>query len=551
MNSTRTKRPGLSREGFSQLKDFLHTVGLNFAVWDAAAEAIEPFAPTERFCQTVCNAPGGCPNFSRDLARSVVAKGAPARNRTPIGCCVLAVPIRRRRRMLGAATACFPVRQMMDDEHLARLCEWLRLDREVVESIAADAIRCGEEQSEDFLRLLDWVCTREHARCVTASELETLSLNLTNTYEELSLLYRISGSTRVTQEPHEFLQNICNELLEVMNVASAVAFVSAHPPAITEDLVVISGEAVLNEEQVRILTALSIAPKFRTETRPILDNKFHASPECNLAPGLNSLIAVPLVTGGGAMAVLMALNKSDGDFDSIELKLITAVAAQASVFLANNRLYSDLQELLMGVLHALTATIDAKDPYTCGHSQRVALISRRLAQEKGFSSEKVRAIYLAGLLHDIGKIGVPEAILCKEGKLTSAEYEDIKRHPAIGANILGGIRQLDDVIVAILNHHERPDGKGYPHGVKGNELPIEGMILGLADGFDAMTSDRTYRNAMPLDAAVDEIRRNAGAQFDPALVQKLLSIDLQAFMTEIHAPAKGVFPLGVPQELKR
>jgi putative nucleotidyltransferase with HDIG domain len=356
---------------------------------------------------------------------------------------------------------------------------------------------------------------------------------------------------RVTQQPEEFLQNICNELLEVMNIAAAIAYLPADSREIAGDLIIVAGNLELNDEQIEGLVARNIVPKFTPENRAILNNNFQGSPERSLAPEVKNLIAVPLLAGDESTAVLIGLNKSSGDFDSIELKLITAIAAQASVFLSNHRLYSDLEDLLMGVLHALTATIDAKDPYTCGHSQRVALISKKLAEMMGFAARKVQQLYLAGLLHDIGKIGVPEAILCKEGRLTAEEYDVIKRHSALGAKILGGIRQLDDVIAAILNHHERPDAMGYPQNLKGDELPIEGLIVGLADSFDAMTSDRTYRKAMPLKAVVDELHRNSGTQFDPALVEKLLSLDLEAFMSEIHEPINTVFPLGLQEASKQ
>jgi putative nucleotidyltransferase with HDIG domain len=197
-------------------------------------------------------------------------------------------------------------------------------------------------------------------------------------------------------------------------------------------------------------------------------------------------------------------------------------------------LYADLQDLLMGVLHALTATIDAKDPYTCGHSQRVAMLSKLLAQRVGFPPAKVQELYLAGLLHDIGKIGVPEQVLCKEGRLTDEEYGSMKRHPSIGAKILQGIRQLDEVIVGILTHHERPDGKGYPQRLSGAQVPIEGRIVGLADVFDAMTSDRTYRKAMQLNVVLAEIRRCAGTQFDPLLVDLLMTFDFTKLMKDLH-----------------
>jgi putative two-component system response regulator len=152
----------------------------------------------------------------------------------------------------------------------------------------------------------------------------------------------------------------------------------------------------------------------------------------------------------------------------------------------------------------------------------------------GFDREQVENIYLAGLLHDIGKIGVPEAVLCKPGKLSTDEFTTMKRHPVIGANILSNIRQIQSVIPGVLYHHERIDGRGYPEGLAGDDLPLEGRIVGLADSFDAMTSSRTYRQAMPLEYVVAEVMRCSGTQFDPILVDHLLSLDLVAFLAELR-----------------
>jgi len=205
------------------------------------------------------------------------------------------------------------------------------------------------------------------------------------------------------------------------------------------------------------------------------------------------------------------------------------------VFLENHSLYDDLQDLLMGVLHALTASVDTKDPYTCGHSHRVALISRKIAQLAEFDSYRTERIYLAGLLHDIGKIGIPETLLRKTGRLSTEEYKVVQKHPQIGATILKGIRQMSDVIPAILHHHERPDGRGYPSGLRGKQIPTEALIVGLADSFDAMTSSRTYRGTMPLEVVATEIRRYSGTQFDPRLSELLLSLNLEDFLAEIRS----------------
>jgi HD-GYP domain-containing protein (c-di-GMP phosphodiesterase class II) len=293
--------------------------------------------------------------------------------------------------------------------------------------------------------------------------------------------------------------------------------------------------------QIQELMDRYLAPLLSDGGEPVLDNAFPALPGDKVR--VHNLLAVPLTTEDSSVGVLIALNKRSGDFDSVDLKLVKSIGTQTAVFLEYTRLYTDMKELLMGVLHALTASIDAKDPYTCGHSHRVAEISRRLAQAAGLPAEKVQRIYLTGLLHDIGKIGVPESVLRKPGKLTAEEYELVKAHPAIGARILGGIRQFDDVRVGILTHHERLDGLGYPRGLAGDQVPLEGRIICLADSLDAMTSDRTYRPALSPEAAAEEIRRVAGTQVDPALAEMLLNTDLAAVLAhsrghpEVQTPA--------------
>ncbi|RPI59770.1 MAG: HD-GYP domain-containing protein, partial [Planctomycetaceae bacterium] len=376
------------------------------------------------------------------------------------------------------------------------------------------------------------------------NEIATLSSNLATTYEELSLVYRISGAMKVTQSPREFLQNVCNELAEVMNITGAVALAYAHPTSADDDDVVLAGSVDMNAPQVKMLASTQISPRLLAGNRVILDNNFTATARGTVGNGIRNFIAAPLGAEKMPIGMLIGINKRSGDFDSIDMKLITSVANQAAVFLANNRLYADLQDLLMGLLHALTASIDAKDPYTCGHSQRVAIISRRLAEAVGLAPQKVQQIYLMGLLHDVGKIGVPESVLCKAGRLTDEEFEKIKLHPSVGARILGGIRQLDDVIVGIVSHHERLDGRGYPRGLKGSEVPFEGLIIGLADCFDAMTSNRTYRAALPMETVVQEIAKCSGTQFHPDLVKILLAMDLAKFLEELRQPARTVFPAG-------
>jgi putative nucleotidyltransferase with HDIG domain len=183
---------------------------------------------------------------------------------------------------------------------------------------------------------------------------------------------------------------------------------------------------------------------------------------------------------------------------------------------------------MMGLLHSLTSAVDAKDAYTCGHSERVAMLSKLIAQNAGLDEAQVDRIYMAGLLHDVGKIGVAESILQKPGRLTDEEFTQMKRHPEIGAHILADVKQVQDIIPGVMHHHERFDGRGYPARLAGRDIPMMGRIICLADCFDAMTSTRTYRKAMPLEVALADMRRCSGTQFDPALTEAFLQIDMES-----------------------
>jgi len=186
------------------------------------------------------------------------------------------------------------------------------------------------------------------------------------------------------------------------------------------------------------------------------------------------------------------------------------------------RYYDEIQTGYLQTVMSLANAIEASDPYTRGHCQRVMEISCEIAGYMGFSDEEVGNLRYAAILHDIGKIGIPAYILNKDGKLTEEEYEEVKKHPMIACNILNGIGFLKDAMDAILQHHERYDGKGYPYGIAGDKLSKAGQILCIADAFDAMTSDRPYRKGMSMEAAVAEIKRCKGTQFDPEITDLFL-----------------------------
>ena len=528
---------------FARLSKQVSELGLSLSVWSSQCQIIGELTPGSEFCRLIHQAGGPCTEVHRSLAQRVISDGWGGTSACEHGCCLLGVPVYHRRRLIGALVGSFPAGDMLKEQALTDLCEKLDLNSDVLKQHAIESSHSGVE-AQDFLAVLRWLLEANQMVDVADNEIATLTANLARTYEELSLVYRISGSMQVTQQPDTFLENICNELVDVMEVESTAAVIHPHATTMTEDLIVVSGKLDLDPAGIKLLASDYIAPRFQSNPGPILENQFvHVQGHgCN--SNIRNYVAVSLGPDN-PIGLLMAFNKEVGDFDSFDLKLINSIGNQAAVFLANSRLYADLQDLLMGVLHALSATIDAKDPYTSGHSFRVAMISKRLAQECGYRPEKLQRFYVAGLLHDIGKIGVPEATLRKEGKLTDEEYEQIKRHPAIGAAILGGIRQLEDIIIYILTHHERPDGKGYPRALSGDAIPKEGLIVGLADSFDAMTTERVYRKGLTLEEACDELRRYSGKQFDPQLVEKFLALDLQKLLSEIHEPETAALPAGL------
>ncbi len=190
----------------------------------------------------------------------------------------------------------------------------------------------------------------------------------------------------------------------------------------------------------------------------------------------------------------------------------------------NQRLIQALERGYLETIRSLAAAVDAKDPYTRGHSERVAALSVEIGREMGFSGDDLKTLQYGGILHDIGKIGIPDAILLKRGTLTPEEMAHIRDHPAIGADIVGGVAFLKDALPCVLSHHERWDGTGYPHGVAGAEIPLFARIVNIADTWDACTSHRPYQEPIPTDVVVAILEGLRGAQTDPAVHDALLGV---------------------------
>lgn len=253
---------------------------------------------------------------------------------------------------------------------------------------------------------------------------------------------------------------------------------------------------------------------------------------------LNIVACVPAFYQGELLAVLLLGAKNDeSKFIKEELDFFTALASDVAMAIRNAQLFADLKkEALKNKDHFLKTTIvlasaiEAKDPYTRGHTERVTKFSMAIARQMvangtaEFSVIFLENLYIAGILHDIGKIGIPESILGKTDKLTKEEFDIMKTHPGKGAEILKPLNDLGEPLKGVKYHHERYDGKGYPDGLKGEDIPMIAAIISVADSFDAMISDRPYRKGMTKSEAIEEVKRNIGTQFNPLPARALVKL---------------------------
>ena len=195
---------------------------------------------------------------------------------------------------------------------------------------------------------------------------------------------------------------------------------------------------------------------------------------------------------------------------------------------------AELESLSLHVVHTLAKTIDAKDSYTNGHSERVADYSREIARRYGYDEDRQEEIYMMGLLHDVGKIGIPDTVINKPGKLTDEEFGMIKKHPVTGAEILTTVSEMPKLVTGARWHHERYDGRGYPDGLKGEEIPEEARIIAVADAYDAMTSHRSYRDIIPQEHVKSEIEKGMGSQFDEKFARIMLEMIAEDTEYKMH-----------------
>jgi putative nucleotidyltransferase with HDIG domain len=236
-----------------------------------------------------------------------------------------------------------------------------------------------------------------------------------------------------------------------------------------------------------------------------------------------NLICVPVKVREKVIGVLEAINREGGEgFNQVDLSLFISLADQVAIALDNARLYQELEEMFFQTQESLADATEKRDPYTGGHTRRVTAYSLAIGQRLELKPLDMKWLRIASVLHDIGKIGIEDRILRKPEQLTPDEYNTIKGHADMGAEIIKHVQQLREIIPGVRYHHEQIDGGGYPYGLRDKDIPILAKIVAVADTYDAMTTDRPYRKAMDREGAVEELRRCAGTQFDKRIVEAFL-----------------------------
>jgi len=412
----------------------------------------------------------------------------------------------------------------------------VKINRSVIAVMAVDTgPRLYEKTSQEKIYLACMV--EDFSNNIAVSEqipqqFEKFSDELSKAYEEIVLLYNLSTNMQVTQSSASYLQMACDQLTQLVQVEGIAIFVERKIEG-HKQIVLSAGSGVMAIDPVQAdILQMHLVEQLNAGKEALVDGTQGGTMKYEWPGTVRNIIAVPLGNAekmAGCLVATNVLNKPD--FDTTDIKLFNSVANQCTVFIENNRLFDDLKDLFIGCLKALTNSIDAKDQYTRGHSDRVAFIARwiseHLSHVRPVSDKLIHHVYLAGLLHDIGKIGIDESVLRKNGRLSDTEYAIIQSHPQIGSSILSGIQQMEEIVPGVLGHHERIDGKGYPQGLKGDQVPLIARIVSLADAFDAMTSKRVYRNAMSIQKALDIIEDGIGTQFDEEIARVFLNSDVQ------------------------
>lgn len=401
------------------------------------------------------------------------------------------------------------------------LCVPLKIGDEVVGVLSASNKISGEPFTSDDQALLETLATQSGIAIKNGRFYQDLNRKIL----ELNTLHDIGRNLSVELDIQRLLEMVVDQTSRVLGGVRSISLI-LHDAA-TGKLHVKVHRGLDAEHAARpIEIGDGIAGKVFEKCEPLMINDLpgDSAQDSGMPTGRSSL-CVPLIVKEHAIGVLSVSEKLSGEiFDDNDLSLLVTLASQISIALHNARLYEDLEASYLSAVRALANSLDAKDTYTRGHSERVAAFSVEIGRRMKLDVETIKNLQIGALLHDIGKIGISENIINKPSRLTADEYELIKTHPVRGANIIEPASFLREKVPLIKHHHERFDGKGYPDGLNGDNIPLLARIVCVADSWDAMTSKRAYRSVVPKEQAVQELLKCAGTQFDPKIVASFMEV---------------------------
>jgi len=358
---------------------------------------------------------------------------------------------------------------------------------------------------------------------------------LTQTVEELSTLYEMSRALGSTLDLDAMLDATLDAAMHSLAVDSG--YVVLRDPA--------SGEVELRAWRgtgVRPIDGRAVRSSMSEwvvrQGRPLVFNPSRETEEVenvDAVTGALAALCVPLVSVDVVVgAIAVGSHDRTVSFTGEDVRLLSTIANHVTIAIGNTELFASVQDAYLATVRALAAAVDAKEPYMRDHSDRVAVFARATAEKMGLSHDQRTAIEMAAYLHDIGKIGISEQILRKPGPLSEEEMSTMRHHPLIGANILRPVTFPWSIAPVVRHHHEHWDGTGYPAGLRGEEIPLLARVLAVADAYEAMTANRPYRDRLLVDDSIAELRRCAGTDFEPRIVEALIEV-----LTEMDAVASG------------
>ena len=357
-------------------------------------------------------------------------------------------------------------------------------------------------------------------------EVDRLAQALSLKFEELTLIHQFSERLKIGEDSAEICQSLLQELEPCVN-ASTIAI------DLIEDVELQSPRSFLytgerwDPDWLNEVASYALQDVAGGEVRPGAEPIAIQNHPSEDSPAFVRTVVIPIQRDGISLGRMIAVRPiQEDEFGTVEADLMKSTSMILAAHLVNQRQYVEIQQMFNGMIQSLASALDAKDSYTSGHSSRVAEIAAMIAEKLEYDLEGIKRIRMAGILHDIGKIGVDDAVLRKPGQLNQEEFEQIKLHPVLGYDILKEIKLFRNILPAVRHHHESWDGSGYPDGLLGDGIPRDAQVLAVADAFDAMTSDRPYRSSIPVEQVIDILKSGRGKQWAADVVDALLETEV-------------------------